>query len=375
MKNTTVLYVSPVPRIPTQGRDKQTFTTIDPKTGQLKVSKTMNKTKEFGAGYRMGFMLNFATNKFQTGMEESCDNPFYNLDAETVMSDYGLDHNWSSEIEKVVKQKRIKIQTLYEILDKQVPGFYTSDAISGNVFQYSKAHKENIRKTFIETFYIVLYDGPNRFTDETARGRLAIQLLKNHNKIAHSKNEINPSFHSFYISEENEAEMDKMRKQDILDKAIALKYDLYNNMSEYKAYQVGVLCTNVHDKSIVSGVVSRDETRQKINNYLEPGSNQMSNANQFISVTELLKKKEDRIRFEVLYLIQQAFNTNVLFVNNGFIVWHSKQGTPQHKFSDRDKLTNLIHSELLIYNPEDSETSNLYGDLVTELKNKGVRIE
>jgi len=375
MKNYNVVWVSPVPRPATQGRDRQMFSTIDPKTGELtNHSKPMNKTRETGTGYRMGFMPDTSKNKFNTGLEESVDNPFYNLDPADVISDFGLNHLWSSEIEKIVKQPKLKKQTLFEILDKQAPGFYKSEMTGGNLFQYSK-NMPKIEASFIERFYIVLYDGSNRFTDETPRGRLAIQLLRNHNKIAQDKKSINSALHNFYISEENEAEMEKMRKQDVIDMATFAKIKLFTEASEYKAYQVAVMCLNSQGVPIIKGVASKDNVKQAINRYLESGTQQMVNVDKFITITDLLKDPTNRLRFDILYLTQQAINTNVLSMRDGYLIWHSKSETPLYKFSDRDKFVSFMQTELIKYNPDDLEVTNYYHDLVEELKKKNVWVE
>lgn len=373
MKNYSTIWISPVPRQATQGRDKQTFTSFNPKTGeQTDQRKLMHKTREIGTGYRMSFRADMTKNKLHTGLEESVDNPFYNLDASDVMSDFGLDHSWSSELDKIVKQKLIKKQTYFEILDQREPGFYKSEMVSGNLFTYSKNKKATIASTFLEQFYVTLYDGPNRFTDETPRGRIAIQLFKVHDKVAPNKQSINPTMHSFYISEENEAEMEKMRKQDVIDQAIYAKVKLFNEASELKLYQVASLCLNSQSQPIVKGTASKDQVKQAINNYLDSGTNQLTNVGKFIEITDLLKEKENKLKFEVLYLVQQGINMNVLSMKDGYMLWHSKAQTPQYKFSEKDKFVNLILVEMLKYNPEDTETSNWYYDLYSELEKKGV---
>lgn len=377
MKNYSTLWISPVPRQATQGRDKQTFTSFNPKTGEMTLDRVlMNKTRETGTGYRLSFRADISKNKLHTGLEESMENPFYGLNPEDILSDFGLDHIWATEMDKIVKQKMIKKQTYFEILDKREPGFYTSDMTSGNMFSYSKASRKTIVKsTFLEEFYVVLFDGPNRFTDETPRQRIAMQLFRVHDKVAPNKQSINPSFHTFYISEENEAEMEKMRKQDIIDEAIYAKVKLFNEASEFKIYQVASLCLNSQGQPIVKGVSSKDQVKQAINYYLDNGSHQMTNVARFVELTNLLKDKESKLRFEVLYLIQQGINFNKLSMKDGYMLWHSKAQTPQYKFSEKDKFVNLILTEMLKYNPEDQETSNWYYDLYSELEKAGALLK
>ena len=60
MKNQSkIVFVNPVPRIPTQGRDKQSYTIIDPKTGEMKTGPNMFKTMESGVAKEIGFIKEF----------------------------------------------------------------------------------------------------------------------------------------------------------------------------------------------------------------------------------------------------------------------------------------------------------------------------
>ena len=72
------MFVSPVPRMPSQGRDKQRFTTIDPKTKQLITSpRSMDKTREVGTVVTLKFPFDNYTGKYVTGLDELVPNPFY----------------------------------------------------------------------------------------------------------------------------------------------------------------------------------------------------------------------------------------------------------------------------------------------------------
>jgi hypothetical protein len=198
MKSHKIIYVNPVHRIPTQGRDKQMFTIIDPKTGDITVTQGMNKTKEFGAATNLSFQYNSTTNRLQTGLDISVTNPLFQMEIDDVMVKYSLSHEWREILKDVVTKPEIKKQLLYEIYDDVAPGYYTSE-IAGNVtiFNFSKFSKTPEKPNYLQTFNITLYDGPNRFTDETPRGRLAIQLIENHTSIAKNKNVANNSIHLF----------------------------------------------------------------------------------------------------------------------------------------------------------------------------------
>ena len=163
MKNqnsVTTIFVNPVQRVSPQGRDRQTFTFVDPKTGEMVVTQSMNKTKEFGAGSTFSFQYNPVTHKLQTGLEENIQNPFYQLDPVEVMESYSLPNSWADVLERIVKQTEITKQTYYEVLDAVQPGYYTSDIKGGiTIFNLSKSTKIPEQHNFLQTFNIILYDG------------------------------------------------------------------------------------------------------------------------------------------------------------------------------------------------------------------------
>ncbi len=115
MKNHITLFVSPVPRIATQGRDRQVFTVIDPKTRELKTTKSMNKTRETGTSVTLKFPLDVYSGRYVTGLDELVPNPIYQMDPENVFSTYNLSPKWLEIIDKVVKQSQISRQTYFEI--------------------------------------------------------------------------------------------------------------------------------------------------------------------------------------------------------------------------------------------------------------------
>jgi len=90
MKSHTVLFVSPVARSASQGRDKQSFTIINPKTGQSTPTKNMGKTREIGTSVTLKFPLDVYQNKYVTGLDELIPNPIYNMSEEDVLSTYSL---------------------------------------------------------------------------------------------------------------------------------------------------------------------------------------------------------------------------------------------------------------------------------------------
>lgn len=372
-----IVFVNPVPRIPTQGRDKQSYTVIDPKTGEMITGPNMFKTMESGVAKEFGFQYNSVTHRLQTGLDISVTNPFYKMDASDVMDKNALSHEWKDVIDDLVKRPEIKKQTLFEIYDNVTPNYYTSEIAGGvTIFNLTKFTKIPENPNFLQSYKIILYDRPNRFTDETPRGRLAIQLIENNSSIAKSRQLMNPNLHLFYISEQHEAEIEKNKKQDIIDNAIAEKVKLQNEGSDFLNYQISVLLTTKSGKSLIQGDASRELVKRKLNEYLRSEDSQMENIDKFTKLINMLKDKEAKERFGVMYLIQQAVNTGIITIREGYYVWNSKSGVPNmYKHNNYDKLVSLLQTELKNWNPEDTTVTNWYGDLYNEVKSKGIWIE
>lgn len=372
-----IVFVNPVPRIPTQGRDKQSYTVIDPKTGEMVTGPNMFKTMESGVAKEIGFQLNSTTGRLHTGLDISVTNPFYQLDPKDVMDQNALSPEWQNIVEDCVKRPEIKKQTLFEIYDNVSPNYYTSEIAGGiTIFNLTKFTKIPEKHNFLQTFKIILYDRPNRFTDETPRGRLGIQLIENNSSIAKSRQLMNPNLHLFYISEQHEAEIEKSKKQDIIDNAIYEKVKLQNEGSDYVNYQVGVLITNKTGRSSILGEMPREQVKRELNKYLQSPDSQMENIEKFTKIITMLKSKESRDRLNVMYLVQQAVNTGIISIKDGYYVWNSKSGVPNmHKHNNYEKLISLLQNDAKNWNPEDDTLTNWYGDLYKELKSKGIWIE
>lgn len=377
MKNHTILFVSPVPRIASQGRDRQVFTVIDPKTKQLSTTKSMNKTREVGTSVTLKFPLDTYNNRYITGLDEMIPNPIYQLDVADVNSSYSLSPKWQDLLPKIVKQQQISRQVWFEILDNVDPDYYNTSAKNGTMLSFQPSQLLNREPSFIERFSVEFFDRPNRFVDDTPRQRMAIQLIKVHNRIAKSKAEANPVEHLYYISEENEAEMEKMRKQDIIDDANYEKIKLQKEASEFMNYKVASLLATNQDRPIVKGVVPRDGVKQALNNFLNDKVHQMEYVEKFNKVINLLKSPEGKQRFEVMYLVQQGFNTKVLDNRDGYLIWNSRSSEKNiYKWTDYDKFISFVVSEMLVFDPElENPTTNWYNELYQEVKSKNVWLE
>lgn len=374
-KNYTSIWVNPVQRESVQGRSKQVYTILG-ENNELIPTRNMSKNREFGTAYTYVFPYNPETRRLVTGLDELIANDFFQQDADEIIKKYDLPEEWRTLMPKVVTQDKIKRQTLFEILDKTTPDYYTS-AVNGSVYTRDFT-KENVGPAnFLQSFNIVLYDHPNYFDDTTARGRLSIQLCKVHDKIAEGKNIVNSAIHTYYISQENEAAYENASRQDIINKAIYHLYDLTEKSNDFKAYQVSVVLKDYQGIPLVKGSVSPLKVKEKLNAYIHgTGKTQLQNAERFIDVIDMLGSKEGSTRFKVMYVLQQAMNEGIMSARDGFFVWHSKADHPNvYKFNAWEKLVNFMLNEMRTYNPKEENITNYYKDLVAELDHRKVRLE
>lgn len=374
MKSHKTVYVNPVPRPSVQGRDKQVYS-FSLNTGQVVQTRSMGKTKEFGIGSEFQFLINFDKNRLDTGLDETIENPFSDSNEESLRAELSLSSHWSKErLENIIAAKQLKKQTYFELLADVQEGFYTSE-IGATIFN-TRDLKKAPEPYFLQKFKIILYDRPNKFTSETPRGRLAIQLLTRLQNVAKDKLSINSAFHDFYISEENEAEMEKLAKQDKINEGIYHLYKMKEEFTDYQKYKLAVLMKTKDGKVLVKGDVNSLSVNTALNNYVTfPDPQQLHNINNFLEVVKLMDSAKGQEAVHIKYLIQQAVNANIISIRDGFYIWNSKASTPNmYKFTDFKKLYSLMKSEYVIYNPEDTEHTNWYGELLEEVKNKGIKI-
>lgn len=377
MKNYSTIYVNPVERISVQGRHNQIFTVKDA-SGQLVPGGRMNKQKEFGAASEYSFPFNPNTNKLQTGLDVMIKNPFEGLEPKEIQSKYGLPPGWGNILPELVKQSKISKQTYFEIKDSVDPDFYTATVNGQQTIFNSPRNLENLpAPNYLQRFKIILYDGPNYFEDTTPRGRLAMQLCKVNPYIANSKADVNNSLHHFYISEENEAEVESLKKQDVINEGIHYLYEVQNRLTDFKRYQLAILLKDYQGTPLVKGVASPEKVKNSLNLYIhQSGNHQIENIEKFVDLYQMSKSKEKASEFHVRYLVQQALNSHVIDIRDGYYVWFSKSDVDNlYKHRDLNHLVNLLVTEFDTYNPKDKEITNFYRDLIDELKIKGIKIE
>jgi hypothetical protein len=376
MKNYKTMYINPVNRISVQGRHKQVYTILGEDNTSIP-TKTMNKNKEFGVGSSYKFPYDPEKKRLITGLDEVIYNEFKGMNPEEVIRKYNLPNTWRELIPKIVKEDKITKQTLFEILDKVDPDYYNSNV------NYSIFDRNSIKMigeyspTFLQLFSLILYDHANYFDDSTPRGRMAMQLCKVHSKIANSKADVNTSIHEFYISEENESEIETESRQALINKSIYHLVDLVEKNDPFKAYQVAIVLKDYQGVPLIKGNVSPQKVREKLNAYIHnSGKHQYDNAHRFIDLVSMLKDKDSAPKFKITYMIQQALNEGIISSRDGYYIWHSKSDVDNvYKFNALDKMINFLIQELRTYNPKENDITNYYKDLMEELSLRGIKLE
>lgn len=367
MKSNTIIFVNPVESISVQGRHLQMFL-IEGKDGNVIPTSRMNKVREDDVPHQFKFPADFKnpTSLIYTGFEQTIPNPYKGMSVEDVLSEYGLGEKWAEYLNKIVLQPRITKQVFYEIKHAKDPGFYTN------------IKSENLSKgTYLEKLKVLLYPRPNRFTTESQENEIKIELVRLHKRIANSKDEVIPGVHNWYISQENEAEEQLAKKQEVIKKAIANLYLLQTSNSKFKNYQMAIILKDVRGENIAKGEMSPMAIDRTLDAYVQKDTkDQMFNVYAFIEKIEQLATLEGSIKFNLEYLIQQAINSNVFVSRDGYITWNSKSGTPNvSKWTNYDKMLAFFIKEYKNYNPKEKDATNWYIDLYNEVKSKGIALE
>lgn len=383
-----LVYISPVPRVSVQGWDRVSYYTYKKGTNEVVSSSKTGTTKSFGrdgaAHETFMFPIDYNSMKVVTGLSVMIDNPIYKLDVPTIRKTYKLGGDWTDEkLKSLSKSPTIKKQTYYEIKHNVRPEYYTDEVKGGTIFD-TKGDLSHLkgnadyRPNFLQKFKYTFYDRPNRITDETPRGDLAMLLANIHPIVSKAKADINTALHRWYISEENEAELERVNRQDTIHKAIARLVNLKEKHTDLTKLKVATLLRTTKGDNLVKGEVSNSTVVDRLNNFISrEGSSQMANVREFDKVMSLLESgKVGKNKIDIQYMIETAIHNNIMSNIDGWYVWHSKSGIPNmYKITtDYDKLCNLFLAEKEKYNPDAKDITNWYKDLYDELTLKGVKL-
>ena len=372
--NVKKIWVNPVDRISFQGRHKQVYT-INTGTSLIP-TVSMNKTREDNTSCQYKFPHNPSTNRLETGLNKLVENPFVGFDPNDILVTYKLPSVWRDILPMLVTKESIKKQTLFEIKHGVEPDLYT-DEFKYSMFNMPSNMEEWGKKTFLQSLSLILYPRPNPFENSTPRQELLMEMIYVLPTIANNKMIVNSAYHDWYISEEHEEEMEKAKKQETIEKAMYHLYRLKNEYTRFKSYQVAIVLHDSESRPILKGKVSSDAVNNVLSDFISTkNQNQMDNIDSFMRIINLTETREGLEKLDIMYLVQQALNTNVIAHRDNEYVWHSKAGTPDvYKLgSSYDGLINFFFKEYKQYNPE-GDITNWYKDLLDEVKSKGIEFE
>jgi hypothetical protein len=364
-----IVYVRHVPRQSAQGRHAYTFVTSDGN------SIPAQKARASGVSVPLGFLRDAESGLLITGLDEMLDNPYYEQNLSDLPSDMIPGSEWRDKYEKIMQMSKISRQTLYEIKDNVAEGTYT--AVCGNLLMNSPNitidSMKAVKPSFLEAFKIYMQEGTSTFTNDSSRGRLAIQVLKNHRKVALSKDSVNEDIHEYYIADIEETI--KARNKEINRVVTALQSlgELKADYPSFVMYQMAVIL------EVAAGEMVDSAVEGELQSYLweTKKTSKGSHEERLEKFTELFKVlKDNRDMLYIKYLIQQALNTGVLRLPSGTarMFWPSKKA---HKNvydlgSNLKKIETMFLNAYEAYDPELDE-ENWFMELEKELKDKNVK--
>lgn len=366
------IIVKPVPRVSVQARQTQQYHMLNIKTVQTESGSQMNKNKAKNAAETLVFDNDLSLTRMKTGLEEKIANPYKGMDKLDLQSHYGLSDHWEKYIDKILEEDEISLQRHYEILDGVDPEDY-SPKIKSKRLPKSVFRDPASEPSFVETFSYTFYDRANVITNETTRGRFAIQLAKNNSLVCPDRN-YNPNVHRFYIAEENEEQLEQAKKDDLINEAVFKLFSLEKDYPQDALERVSKLLTNSQGIPLVKGKVPSITIKANLNNYIKQGGKEWrENLKKFDRIYSLFIDNKERFKIELA--VQEAINENLMQINNGYVFWHSQMNKPElYKWSSLDKLAGYLMTEYDKFNPANSEVSNAWAILSQELNAKGIKI-
>jgi hypothetical protein len=375
MKNQNhVIFVNPVKRQSPQGRHNHIQKIFDPETRKQIGSYPRNLSKGAAVTDRFKFPINFETKRVVSGLDELITNPFYGKTPGEIITEYNLDKTWEPVLEGIVKREQITKQREYEIRASVAPDTYTSNAIGTTMLDSDRGIGENaVRPTELQKFMLILYQKNNRFDSSTARGRLAIQLCKNHPRIANSINDVNPNIHLFYIASEHEEREKKVALQKRKQKIGYIYNKLVHEFTPIDAYKIAIVLKDQKGQNILKGDASPERVESVLLDFIdEKNKNFLVNGAELERRVKQLQDAEGNMELDIDYVIQQGINGNVFHAGDGYINWVEHiQDANVGTFSDMNKLRSFLLDEYKKYSPK-SKTTNWYGVLVNQLKERNL---
>ena len=203
-----------------------------------------------------------------------------------------------------------------------------------------------------------------------------MQLIKNHNRIAESIDDINPVSHRFFISEENEAQERKIKRREVITEAAYNYETLKRKFVAYDRYKAAIILKDNIGNNILKGKATDDKVKEVLLEYISSSNrHQLANSERLTSLVERMAVAEESYKIDIEYLIQQALNGNVITARDGRYTWHSQIQDPNvGEFTSSLTFKNFMLSEYENYS-EKSESQNWYKVLFDEVKSKNIWAE
>ncbi len=371
LKSGVRIIVKPVPRESVQRRHLTPVKIFDSVKKQfVDTGHVSGKTKARGATDILRFVPEREKGRFRTGLEQFVDNEFKGADWMEVKGRFNLSDQWTPLLPEIVDKDKISRQQWFEILDGVDPGYYSSvmhQDLRSTSTVFSNDPKR--ARTAIETFEVILHDGANTFHTDTSRGRLAIQLLKNHPEVALSREVVNSSYHNWYIAEENEEELDRVKLDNLENEAIAELTMIKKNNPEHKLEQIAVIL------GLIRGQVSPMVILDQLNRYIKTkGPDKVDNIENFLRIASILK--DNPRRFETMYLIRQAVNLKILYTDGGYMFWKSQRDRAElFRWKSEEAFLYFIEEQQQSYDPKSPTSENAFATFLDELKQFGIIIK
>lgn len=349
---------------------------FDPETRQYKeTGETRQQRKPQGVNETLKFIANRQTGRFVTGLEETVPNPFKDMTVLELRGKYNLDDAWAEYLPSIVAAEEISRQIQLEVLDGADPGTYTPVMAktlrnSESVFRMDNSQND---ATFIERFELILYEGTNVFSNDTSRGRLAIQLLKNHRYVAPTKEVVNPSTHRWYIAQFDEDEMEVSKNNSSENKAIIALEEMKDKYPSARLYQAAIIL------DVIRGEVSDERVYTQLNRWIKGHTGTTSNTRLkkqeqialFLQTHKLLETSLPM--FLSRYLVKQALNSGALMVNGGEYIWVSQRGTPNvERWRSLDALVSFLVGEMETYDPSEKNNQSYFGTMRKDILDRGL---
>ena len=287
--------IKPVVRESAQGRHLNR----DKRTG-----KPLNQNRARTAAYHFSINVSTSRGLLNTGFWELIENPYKTKTAE----ESNLASIW---VEKGIWSKsRISIQEYLEIKYGLEPGFLTS--AKPNIKQ-----RKGAKQTYLQAFTYPLGNQATVLDLDKLNDEIMYLASLRAKKIANSAREANPLIHSHYISKVNEGEIERAKKTEKYEAAVAKLYDLKNNYDGETVKKFAVVLDLIKDVDMAVNAV-----KNRLTDFVNDKKYKYENIAEFNSVYELLTgNKNDKYRFETIYLLRTLVAQRIFTVYKGKHQW------------------------------------------------------